>query len=405
MGKKAGLSAAARSRDLNSLAREFNTHLRETPGNVLTGDLRCAVAQSARDALRDCGGCISLPASAGLKEKSAFRAIASLKHEPEFPSDKPRIREALVTLTHGLVNHQTRFDEEWYQSTIVSLGEAGIVPPHFKERQRQYLIWSLFCEVCLLTVVSHGINIAFLAMDKEPPPLPPSSPTSPTHFDFNKIVRKDRKVRQDGKVSFAPYLMAADVDINSQELSRLTDAGQHAVQSNLNSYSALTAMIFAPEDLAFAEFMGGVYFCDNTLEKSPYKPLDPENRCTDFFNRYDVETIAVAVADAYDSNFCREFHIANKAAAVDTNKSEHREGALTDFAKAATMRPCSMNALSSARDNLRSDYKDETLVEAAGVIGWMEAVTKIADATGKTPIPKNVQAATACLFGCMKICG
>lgn len=51
-----GLSPSERIEGLTSCAHKFNQHLLETPGVVLSAELRWAVAVVARDALTKCKG-------------------------------------------------------------------------------------------------------------------------------------------------------------------------------------------------------------------------------------------------------------------------------------------------------------------------------------------------------------
>jgi hypothetical protein len=297
-----GLSAAARIQDLEGLAEEFNQDLLNTPGNVLTGNFRCAVAQCARDALRDCGGCQTLSRDTCMGDEQVYRKLAKLSHEPELAVEDSQ--KAILNLVHALVNHQTKLSDDWYLSTCVALQDAHLIPAYIEdEHSRQFMIWSLFCEICLLTVISHGIHMAFLVLDKDPPALPHTSNTVPLFVDFNKIKRSERKVHQSDGISFAPYLRPTDVDINSPELEKLSPEAFKSFQHNMNIHSQKIAMIFAPQDLAFLDFMMDVYYMTNSDINKPYKKLDPITRCADHVTRHDLEVVGMAVAASYDCNY------------------------------------------------------------------------------------------------------
>lgn len=82
----------------------------------------------------------------------------------------------------------------------------------------------------------------------------------------------------------------------------------------------------------------------------------------------------------------------------------HRDAALQRLANAAISRPLDMEELEEARYELVTDYSQELLVEAAGMIGISEAKTKIVDATGRKPLPQNVQRFMNCMLRCCKLC-
>lgn len=110
------ISAEDRIKNLDAFAHKFNKHLIETPGVVLDGKLRWAVAVCARDALLRCqSGCGTLGQDACMRPGTSFEAIADLKHEPGFPLDdiSPEISSTLTNLVHTVINHQNKVDATW----------------------------------------------------------------------------------------------------------------------------------------------------------------------------------------------------------------------------------------------------------------------------------------------------
>lgn len=399
------ISAAVRTKDLEQLAHEFNRHLLETPGNVLTGNLRCGVAQCARDALLDCAACQSFTSTpAGVK---IFRALAQLKHEPEFTaSADARVVEAIVNMVHALVNHSSRLDKDWYLSTIVALRDSRLIPSYLDndDRARQFMVWSLYCEICQLAVISHAISMTFLVLDQEPPALPQTSQTVPKFIDFNLLKRSDRNVHQNDNNSFAPYLKPSDVEISTPEMKKLSDAAMNAFQHNMNVNSSKLAMIFAPEDLAFMDFMSNVYYVPQEDANKPYKALPSASRCCSAVSRHDVEIVALTIAEAY--NNCEHLQSVHGPLVEGAHRRGDgpRTAALQRLAKAATKRDNNMQELEAARTTIVTDYGRELLVEMAAVIGYTEAVAKIAGPTGKEPVSKKLQTFLSCLFACCGVC-
>mmetsp|Transcript_46415 Transcript_46415/g.140571 ORF Transcript_46415/g.140571 Transcript_46415/m.140571 type:complete len:113 (+) Transcript_46415:1307-1645(+) len=80
----------------------------------------------------------------------------------------------------------------------------------------------------------------------------------------------------------------------------------------------------------------------------------------------------------------------------------HREALLTALGEAAAKRPLDRRALSDAARDVERHLGREVLVEAAGVVGHFENVTKCADATGKVPAPDWVLAPLAFFLGLMR---
>ena len=405
-----GLSAAARIQDLEGIAHEFNQHLLKTPGNVLNGNFRCAIAQCARDALRDCSDCQTLSrknaARAG-KGGDIYRTLAKLHHEPPLgTASQPH--HAILNLVHALVNHHTKLTAEWYQATSAALQEARLVPDALGDKySRQFMIWSLYCEICLLTAMSHAIHMAFLILDRDPPPLPQTSSTVPTLVDFQKIKRKDRKIHDSDSISVAPYLKPSDLNISSPELKKLSPDAFQSLLRHLDLNSANVAMIFAPQDLAFWDFLEAIWYVPRSDRNHPHKALDSTTRCTDHITRYDLETVALAVATSCDSQYCQSHHKLLQAGTKKQDKlpDDHsRTVALQRLAQTVTMRPFSIDDLDMARNTILTDHSLELLVEAAGMIALVEAQSKIVDSTGRTPsVPLSTRGILNCtllMFRC-----
>jgi hypothetical protein len=402
-----GVSEADRLKDIEGLAREFNEHLLETSGNVLNGHLRCAVARCARDALQDCEGCRTLCKDAPMRDK-AYRTIAQLGHQPAFTASKDsHVSEAIVNLVHALVNHQTNLDSEWYLSTIVALQNSNLVSADDirDERARQFMIWSLFCEICVLTTISHGIHMTYLVMGKQAPTLPRTSTTEPQLIDFNTIKRQDRDVRQNDHVAFAPYLRASDVDINSSEIEKLSPEAFRAFQHNMDIYSPKVSMIFAPADLAFLDLMTDIYYVPRSAVARPHTMLDPTTRCTDQASRHDLELLGLVIAASYHCEHPKSIH-GPRLSGTKEDKSinrQHKDGVLRRLAEVAANRPLDVSQLETARNELVADYSRELLIEGAGMIGLAEAETKLSGPTGQKPLTQNTQSCMKCMFGCFKL--
>jgi alkylhydroperoxidase family enzyme len=148
------------------------------------------------------------------------------------------------------------------------------------------------------------------------------------------------------------------------------------------------------------------------LLKRPFYSLRASNRCTDAYNRYDLETVAVAVTAYRACDFWQTSHTVFRAGAVpalktthDDNEASDRHSALIAFAEAV--------AAATAKNTAGSDSDVERarsvllaagggnqaiVVEAASTIAFFEMITKIVDATGRAPLPSPLLSVMHCIM-------
>lgn len=428
----AGIATSDRALDLEGFAHEFNQHLLNTPGTVLPGSLRCAIARCARDALQGCNACRKfsresqqqsdpLANTAEERKDSVFRTMAKLNHEPPLDLDQNnglhttngtdmnrRQHDTIINLVHALVHHQTLLTADWYGSTCVALQDTHLIPD---DVVNQFMIWSMFCEISLLVAVSHGIHMAFLTLGRTAPLLPRTSSTAPTMLNFKNLKRSDRPLRDANRHSWAPYLLHSDMNIDSSELNKLSPEALSSLQRHMDLASGTMAMVLAPQDLAIMDFMADVYYVSSADVYRPYRPLDSRTKCPGVTRR-DLEILAVAIAEARHCEYYQSKHALllqgtrkeySTFDGTTTTTTSTRAAALERLAAAATLRPYQADQMELARNEVLQHFSLELLVEAAGTIGVMEAWTSVANATGRGPLPASRRRLLSCCvirFGC-----
>jgi hypothetical protein len=72
------------------------------------------------------------------------------------------------------------------------------------------------------------------------------------------------------------------------------------------------------------------------------------------------------------------------------------------FAQAIANRPLSEEQLKEARDNLEKQMNAEALLEAASVGAFFELITKVADVTGKVPMPRTMRTIIECVLSIVR---
>lgn len=324
-------TADERFEALAEFAGKFNQHLLATPGIVLNGKLRLAVAIAARDALF-CQGCAELRQDACLYHGVAYAAIGDLEHGA-FPMNEAfsaPVCSALLELIHAVINHQSKLDATWYTNTIKALDNLCLIDKHYTGQSRRSLLCSLYCEVVTVSMLSHAVHIVCVATGRPAFPLPAFDdfiePLKPTMRDITTLFRKGRMIRQDEVRGFAPYFLAGDLDPHHVD-EYLGDGVYRQLKGSLTLLLPFLGLGFAPLELLLLEDLCKLHMYDEvhvsrpgaghrSLVGDPHTPrlstqyafrphndLDPKVHCSDVFTRYDKETVAVAMTETYDCSF------------------------------------------------------------------------------------------------------
>eukprot|EP00541_Cyclophora_tenuis_P018887 CAMPEP_0116578060 /NCGR_PEP_ID=MMETSP0397-20121206/21486_1 /TAXON_ID=216820 /ORGANISM="Cyclophora tenuis, Strain ECT3854" /LENGTH=222 /DNA_ID=CAMNT_0004107387 /DNA_START=172 /DNA_END=840 /DNA_ORIENTATION=- len=207
------------------------------------------------------------------------------------------------------------------------------------------------------------------------------------------MIHTDRKIRHDDKVAFTPFLKPSDFDINSPEVKKIPETAISALLDSMDTLSVWCGLVFSPEDLDFARYFYFMYYVEESQKSVPNSHLDPKTRCSSSFNRHDVEVLAVSICNAYKSKFSLAAHslLLTGSQEGKVSNPEARKQGLAQLAEAVTARPLDVTKLAQVRGRIEAEFGREFLVEACGVAGAMELLTKVDDATGKTPLPSSVR--------------
>ena len=417
------ISAKQRKADLMDVHDDFCQFLWDSRGVVLPRSLRCAVAQCAVDTLLR-----NLPRHHGRhRRRSEHRQHhheqsddSDEKHhhnrhqhhavdnedigDPEFQyagffhtNVSEQAAAALLPLIHDIIHRQSSLDAEWYDETINNLRCSGLIPSRFNrnKKEKQALAWSLYCEVLLLTTVAHALHVTFRLLGQDMPSLPKGNEVkegTPLYLQWWSTVREDRTIRLDSHVAFTPFLKATDLRIDSKESKRVSEAAWDVAMRSMDTVSLWCGAVLAPEDLEFARYLVSVFQVDEHQTSAPFQNLDPKSRCADVFQRSDIEKLSLEMAKAYRSDHCVSTHKVALAGTVDRHKAteELRHTLLKDLAFTMTSRPFSQTKIEEIRKQMETQLGESFWVEAAGVVGAMELMTKIGNATGKTAISSTL---------------
>lgn len=270
-----GLSPEQRLENLQAFARKFNRYLIETPGMVLSGPLRWAVAVCARDALF-CKGCATLGQNVCVR--NAYESIRDLKH----PSDCPIKMTASTTsdcwtktlqnLVHTIINHQTKVDESWYHHTMEALdNDLGLIHADREEESRRSLLASLYCEIVCVSLLSHSIHIMLLGTVGQEAVIPLPSlddmkhAPAPLMLDMTTIFRTRccprRTLRQTQEMGFAPYFVYSDLDYRRAS-QILTPFAMNFLKRREAQIVPYAALCMSPMDCAMLAELGSLFNYD-----------------------------------------------------------------------------------------------------------------------------------------------
>lgn len=154
------------------------------------------------------------------------------------------------------------------------------------------------------------LHLALRAMGVKPysmpawPDLPPTLLT-PTYEDIVTagMLKDKRQFRQNAHVTHAPYVLAADYDRKSPAWQGLGTDIQDYLLEMMVPFHPLVALSIVPRSVRLVSLMAQEISLPDEVVLQPWKELDPDLFCTDGFNRHDCETLMVATAEAYGTQY------------------------------------------------------------------------------------------------------
>lgn len=279
-----GLTAAQRVEHLTEFVSsgDLYQHLTTVPGVSLSGRIRWAVLQCAREALT-CSGCAVVGTESCIRPGMLLKVVNGLSHDQDFPKcgdatvdavgtavgdDVTTTATILRNLVHTFVHHQSKLDKKWYDATIHLLDtQTNLIPPHIQERNdRDYLLRAIYGEVAALTMIAQCVVMAFVAMGRPVPSLPTLQDMEhlkPSYLVLTSMIKSGSKgLRFDPTLcTITPFFLSSDMDKSKMQKAFPTP----------QEYSLLTGLLmgqgpwigvacFAPKDMfivhrTFEKFM------------------------------------------------------------------------------------------------------------------------------------------------------
>lgn len=212
---------------------------------------------------------------------------------------------------HSIIQHQSRLDAKWYRRTVTELDKyTSLVPKRFDGEQRERLCATLFIEILAVAASSHMLHMAFLCLgERDMPPLSklPAhiSALQPSYLDIQTagMLKRKRSFRNDIGVVHAPFVLSRDLDCSSDAWAELESDVQEYLLGSMVSMHPFVSLAIAPRSVYLCAQMAGEMSLPDQVVFTPWKELNPAEYCTDGFTRRDVETLMVATAEAYGTDF------------------------------------------------------------------------------------------------------
>jgi hypothetical protein len=233
-------TAQGRLAVLERVASDFSRHLETVQGAVLGPDLRLAVAQCARDALsykKDDKGADESSSQRQeqvcySKNANLYEIFSQMKHEKPIAvssSVSQNVASTVTCIVYAIVNHQDKLNRQWYENCLEEIKTCGLIDASKYSASKRDVAVHLACysalsEIILLTAMSHGFHVLYLALDKAPPKLPANAAAmapGPSYVDFSLLLRRWR--HDPDKTTASLYYLWPDVNKTSPEFLKLTE--------------------------------------------------------------------------------------------------------------------------------------------------------------------------------------
>lgn len=290
--------------NLQNQADAFSTHLKTTPGIILTPQLRLGIAICARDALLKCQQDYSGVCPFRLYD---FIAEEIKHHETTFPvpptttSDVDEsIKACLMNIIHAMINWQSKLDTQWFVDCLNALQSCGILDNYIEhndcgdddKKELELASHSLLCEIIILTSVSHGIHTTFLALGIDIPPLPTweeiadDATPGPLNIRYSSLLRRVRR-NKESISEVSPYFTKRDLNRSSPEYHGLKEVIEQMTFAPL----PYICVQFAFHDSIMLDKMLTTFYLAPVEMALHWNELDTSKRCSSVM-RSDVETLA-----------------------------------------------------------------------------------------------------------------
>ena len=283
--------------NLQNQADAFSTHLKTTPGIILTPQLRLGIAICARDSLLKCQD------YSGVCPFRLYDFIAKIKHETTFPVPPTRsdvdesIQACLMNIIHAMINWQSKLDTQWFADCLNALQSCGILDNYIEhsdcgddKKELELASHALLCEIIILTSVSHGIHTTFLALGIDVPPLPTwediTDAPEPLNIRYSSLLHRVRR-NKESISEVSPYFTKRDLNRSSSEYHGLKKVIEQMTFAPL----PYICVQFAFHDSIMLDKMLSTFYLSPVEMALHWNELDTSKRCSSVM-RSDVETLA-----------------------------------------------------------------------------------------------------------------
>ena len=320
----AGQTAEERTHELHAFAESFNTHLRTVPGSILPSSIRLGVALCTRDALLKCKHCHEnvterrSTMACPMPNARFYKIYVGQKHEPGFPTNgasssklSKDVEKCLVTIVHTLICHQDRIDKLFYEDAVAALMSCGILDKYAKsfeaesgrpmaEEDAELAARALYCEIILLSSISHALHLLFLSLgDGDVPALPTwdeiKCAPPPSNIRYRQLLKQ---VRYNQEFAFAPFFVSSDLIRDGSEYKKIPLETWNKLSSSPFPYRCT---ILAIEDFVFFQSAHVALYLPVKDMLLQWNELGP-SKCFTVCRR-DVETVAEATAMAHQCTY------------------------------------------------------------------------------------------------------
>ena len=283
--------------NLQKQADAFATHLKTTPGIILTPQLRLGIAVYARDSLLKCKD------YSGVCPIRLYDFISEIKHETAFPVPPTNddvdesIKACLMNIILAMINWQSKIDTRWYKDCIHALQVCGILDSYIKlndcaddKKELELASHALLSEIIILTSVSHGIHTTFLALGIDIPPLPTwneiADAPEPLNIRYSSLLHQVRR-NKESISEVSPYFTKRDLNRSSPEYHGLKKVIEQMTFAPL----PYICVQFAFHSSIMLDKMLSTFYLTPVEMALHWNELDTSKRCSSVM-RSDVETLA-----------------------------------------------------------------------------------------------------------------
>jgi hypothetical protein len=252
---------------LEQVVCDFFSHLETVPGTALGPDLRLAVAQCARDALscKQQEECAESQQICYAKNANLYEIFSHVKHDKPIAVSSTVNEKVACTVTsivYAIVNHQAKLNRQWYENCLKEIKSCGLIDASKYSNQNVAVTlacYSALSEIILLTAMSHGIHVLYLALDKELPKLPTKAALGPSYIDFSLLLH--RWHHDPDNITSSLYYLCPDVNKKSPEFLKLSEDTRAHLPKILSTMVPWAGMFFAPQDIVMymQRFLDAVY--------------------------------------------------------------------------------------------------------------------------------------------------